>query len=1176
MTEGQLAAMPGQRCGGTPIWGFGAKFLDNLKSGTVNVTPTGQCDGSTMSCSYRINAVDPSPAPGSPDPLPAWLSIGLQLSWARYDDGQPVGHRIVLDRATVDAPFWVVRTAGPPPPNTTPTASFTWAERAGDPSTIDFDASGSSDPNGQIVDWQWDFGDQQNGTGETPSHTYTESGDHTVTLTVTDNDGNKNSTAQIVGRGLAVSIDAPTAVKLGETFTLRISATNKRSSDVTNVHPAFDPVTRGQGDLELISGPAPASVDTLAPDAEAVFTYTYKASRIGAVQVVATVLGADAQTQRNIQGGDTADLVVEDAALSVKLAVSPQTAKTGETVTATVTARNDGVGEIRNLTPTSFAATPDKGISLQGPAPTSHAILAPGAEADFVYTLTADSPGNYDLLANVEGERDGPNGTETVPGAASASFEAKLDPTFSAKDDHGDLGHVKVSAPVSFEGAGWDPNGGSIEVVWNSNVVATLPAGKTISGEFDAPDYPPFVEGDPEDKRCATTVTARQDGVERDLPVHGRAAEAVLFARNVFYENGDPVPSKSTACEGQVLFSSDGTPFLGENSPPYVAADNICGRSEPATLITLAALSGRPTSAGKDRQIQRYSSMWIQHLSSTGQCFDVRGVQANRTYIADIGLVLNLNWGALLTPRAEIRGSLIDREQQPNQPVIVAQELLILYGPGPVGNRDWDGIADAIDGTTNSPFVDQSDSYSDNFTDKHLGGSTSGSVDRGGLLLAVDRDGDGIRVAASGEETDQDGNPVGSTVDACQFGLGFTAGDDATLQCGSLHLDVHTGPVEVALDDSSKLVVPGGTEATVRRVSATEVEVEVAAGSAAAAVVDRNGQTSQIAPGQTAKVGGLTLPNDAPQCSGASEVTPEDTALQRNASCADANGDTLTYSKASDPAHGSVVVQADGRFTYTPAKDFNGSDSFEVAASDGRLASAPATVKVTVTSVNDKPVCQAKSLQATVGQTAQLQADCADADGDPLSYAIASQGTKGGASVSGQTISYTPTQAGSDSFTYTATDGTLTSDPATVSVTNTSTGASLTIAIERGLVVFKKKPDDDRARFEGTYTSSQPLACGEDVTVALDGSVFKQTVPGQAFEVKNRGKRCLYVREKGEGGIKRLELDLAKHTFLVKLRDEVELSALTNPVTLALTIGTQTASETIAMKQEKHRWTYQS
>ena len=58
---------------------------------------------------------------------------------------------------------------------------------------VQFDGSASSDPDGTIVSYSWDFGNGETGTGATPSNTYTEEGTFDVTLTVTDNVGATNS-----------------------------------------------------------------------------------------------------------------------------------------------------------------------------------------------------------------------------------------------------------------------------------------------------------------------------------------------------------------------------------------------------------------------------------------------------------------------------------------------------------------------------------------------------------------------------------------------------------------------------------------------------------------------------------------------------------------------------------------------------------------------------------------------------------------------------------------------------------------------------------------------------------------------------------------------------------------------------------------------------------------------
>ena len=87
-------------------------------------------------------------------------------------------------------------TIGPAgPPNLPPTASFTAACTLLD---CALDASGSSDPDGTIASYDWDFGDGATGTGSTAHHLYAAPGSYVVTLTVRDDDGASASTTRTV------------------------------------------------------------------------------------------------------------------------------------------------------------------------------------------------------------------------------------------------------------------------------------------------------------------------------------------------------------------------------------------------------------------------------------------------------------------------------------------------------------------------------------------------------------------------------------------------------------------------------------------------------------------------------------------------------------------------------------------------------------------------------------------------------------------------------------------------------------------------------------------------------------------------------------------------------------------------------------------------------------------
>ncbi len=84
-------------------------------------------------------------------------------------------------------------------PNQPPTAVVSANLTSGVvPLLVSFDASGTNDSDGTIVSYAWDFGDGINGTGATPSHTYTAAGSYTAEVTVTDDDGATDTASVLI------------------------------------------------------------------------------------------------------------------------------------------------------------------------------------------------------------------------------------------------------------------------------------------------------------------------------------------------------------------------------------------------------------------------------------------------------------------------------------------------------------------------------------------------------------------------------------------------------------------------------------------------------------------------------------------------------------------------------------------------------------------------------------------------------------------------------------------------------------------------------------------------------------------------------------------------------------------------------------------------------------------
>ena len=83
-------------------------------------------------------------------------------------------------------------------PNTAPTASITAADSLRNFELASFDATGSTDADGTVASYAWDFGDGTTGTGATAQHAYDWAGTYTVKLTVTDDDGAVATTTRSV------------------------------------------------------------------------------------------------------------------------------------------------------------------------------------------------------------------------------------------------------------------------------------------------------------------------------------------------------------------------------------------------------------------------------------------------------------------------------------------------------------------------------------------------------------------------------------------------------------------------------------------------------------------------------------------------------------------------------------------------------------------------------------------------------------------------------------------------------------------------------------------------------------------------------------------------------------------------------------------------------------------
>jgi titin len=188
----------------------------------------------------------------------------------------------------------------------------------------------------------------------------------------------------------------------------------------------------------------------------------------------------------------------------------------------------------------------------------------------------------------------------------------------------------------------------------------------------------------------------------------------------------------------------------------------------------------------------------------------------------------------------------------------------------------------------------------------------------------------------------------------------------------------------------------------------------------------------------------LTVGETAPMAGNTSVSVGHDRSVVITPPVTDAEHDPITLALASNPLHGSVVINANASLTYTPNARYYGTDSFTYNASDGLLTSAtPGTVSLTINET--APVANTgyyttaagQVLNSTVTAPPSLQTFDSDAEGDGLTTQLLAAPSNGTAVVNTDgTYLYTPNFgfSGVDSFTYTESDGLLTSPPATVSI----------------------------------------------------------------------------------------------------------------------------------------------
>ncbi|NOZ52112.1 MAG: S8 family serine peptidase [Gammaproteobacteria bacterium] len=212
--------------------------------------------------------------------------------------------------------------------NRAPVAFISGPTSGGVAQPLVFDASGSSDPNGDTLTYRWDFGDGTTATGVSPSHAYLVAGIYTVTLVV--NDGELDSVPVTAAINIAQNtvpvavIGGPQAGNAGVPVVFNGSASNDADGDSLTYRWSF-----GDGTTDTTSGAMPSHTYTAAG--------TYSVTLVvndgidDSIPVVATITIADANA------APYADLAMTSVS-------GPGSASTGGSMAVSGTVVNQGTG----------------------------------------------------------------------------------------------------------------------------------------------------------------------------------------------------------------------------------------------------------------------------------------------------------------------------------------------------------------------------------------------------------------------------------------------------------------------------------------------------------------------------------------------------------------------------------------------------------------------------------------------------------------------------------------------------------------------------------------------------------------------------------------------------------------------------------------------------------------
>jgi len=263
------------------------------------------------------------------------------------------------------------------PANQPPNAAFTFSPGSGLPgTTFAFNASGSGDPDGSIVSYQWTFGDGSSAIGITAQHAYAAPGTYSIQLLVRDDDGATDTMTQ------SVVVTSPANVPPTAAFTVSPSSGSPGTQFAFNASGSTDQ------DGSIVS------YQWTFGDGSSAFGVTaqHAYAGVGTYSVQLLVRDDDGATDTETKSVSVQVAAAPDLTIS-SITPTPTHPVVGQNVTFTITVRNVGTapaGRFRILLSGSVSGTETVVYSLASGATRTLSLTLPLTSVSEIFTATAD------------------------------------------------------------------------------------------------------------------------------------------------------------------------------------------------------------------------------------------------------------------------------------------------------------------------------------------------------------------------------------------------------------------------------------------------------------------------------------------------------------------------------------------------------------------------------------------------------------------------------------------------------------------------------------------------------------------------------------------------------------------------------------------------------------------